>query len=100
MSTKLDIKQDLDLQDDETGKFYLFWNKYDTDNQMYGFSSIFDNIGVLEKHDCWLKNKTKVLVLSEPTEANHPKIGMILVSKIMANKIMWVGTNSLLLIDE
>lgn len=100
MSNDLKIDNEIDLEDDETGKMFLFWNPQDPIGIPYGFSSTLENIGHVLMHDCILKNKTEVLVLSEPIEAIHFKLGKLLVTRILADKIMWVGTNSLVQIDK
>jgi hypothetical protein len=96
----MDLENNIDLDDTEIGKKYLFWVPNAPDNAFLSFSSTLENIGIMEKHDCLLKNKTEVLVLSDPTEANHASMGPILVSRIMAHTIMWVATASLHIIDE
>src|SRR5271165_1371079 len=94
-----DIDNDIHLDDDdETGKFYLFWNPDGTDDRVYSFSSTLENIGI--SHDRSLKNKTKVLVLGEPIEAVHPIVGPLLVSKVMAHQIMFVGFMTLHVIEK
>ena len=97
---QLDIDNDIDLDDSDIGRFYMFWNPDHPEGQMYSFSSTLENIGVLGKHDRWMKNKTKVLVLSDPVEAHHPTMGPILVSRVMADEAMWVGTYTLHLIND
>ena len=93
----LDLENDIDLDDTEIGKKYLFWLSGYPDNIFFSFSSTLENIGI--NHDCSLKNKTEVLVLSDPMEASHPKMGPLLVNKIMAHTIMWVATVSLHIIE-
>lgn len=99
-TTTLDIDNDINIDDGDTGKFYLFWCQQDPEDKTYGFASKFEDIGHVNRHDCVLKNKTKVLVLSDPAEAIHPRLGPILVSKVMSDHIMWVGTAALHLIEE
>jgi len=94
-----DIDQSIEIDDSEIGRTYLFWCKNFPDDATFGFSSTLENIGIVEKHDCMLKNKTEVLVLSEPIEANHPQMGTILVSRIIAHTAMWVGSNALVPVD-
>jgi hypothetical protein len=89
----IDLDKEVDLEDTEIGRRFLFWNENYPDDKVFSFSSTLENIGI--KHDCDLKNKTEVMALSDPTEAYHPAMGPILVTKILAHKIMWVVTNSL-----
>jgi hypothetical protein len=94
------IEENIDLEDSEVGKMFLFWNEFYPDFSILGFSSVIENIGVLGKHDRTLKNKTEVVVLSEPTEACHASLGPILVTKILAHDTMWVPTATLKYIDK
>jgi len=87
-----DLDQDSYLEDMECGKMFLFWNEAFGDNMVLKFSSTIDNVGNTAKHDRFLKNKTLVIALSEPTEAYHLTRGPMLVTKIMAHEIMWVCT--------
>ena len=95
----LDIEDDIDSDDSDVGKRYLFWRSDRPDEETFSFSSTLENIGVLEKHDCSLKNKTEVLVLGDPTDANHLTLGPILVSRALAHKCMWLPTNCLVPIE-
>jgi hypothetical protein len=94
------LDNDISLDHSEIGKRFLFWEPVFPDDAVVSFSSTLENIGVLEKHDRRLKNKTEVIALSDPTEARHATKGPILVTKIMAHDIMWVHTWSLRWIDE
>jgi hypothetical protein len=94
------LKTDIKLDDSDIGRSYLFWIKGRPDHEQFSFSSTLENIPYKEKHDCSLKNKTEVLILSDPTESWHPLRGNFLVSKILAHKIMWVTTAWLHIIDK
>jgi len=87
-------------QPTEIGKRYLFWRPdYPTDEK-FGFSSSIDNIGVVEKHDRWLKNKTEVFIIADQTVASHPSRGPIPVIKVMAHQDMWIALESLWPIED
>jgi hypothetical protein len=96
----LDLENDLDLDDSEMGGRYLFWCQQYPDSEKFSFSSTLENIPYREKHDRSLKNKTEVLVLSDPTEAWHPMTGTILVSKIFFGSTMWIATSTLIPVDD
>lgn len=93
MTTDTIIRQETDIYNGSIGKRYLFWNRYHPDDQVFTFSSSIENIGI--DHDRALKNKTIVLVLSEPEQAYHPKVGNLMVVKAMADKSMWLPTECL-----
>jgi len=95
----LDIEDDPELDEGEIGRKYLFWRPDQPDSAVFSFSSTLSNIGQLDKHDRSLKNKTYVLVLSEPIEATHATRGPILVSKVLSNQIMWVATCTLIPVE-
>jgi len=88
------------LDDSEIGKKFIFWYPNMPDGIPFGFASKLENIGIIEKHDCELKNKTEVIAISDPTEANHATRGPILVTKVLAHTIMWVPTLSLHFVDD
>lgn len=96
----LDTDIDLDWEDSDIGRMYLFCRTDALPNDVLSFSSTLENVGQLDKHDRSIKNNTKVMVISEPVEAHHPKHGTILVSRIIAHQIMWVGTVLLFPIDK
>jgi hypothetical protein len=98
----LDLKNDLenDLDDSEVGRKYLFWRQDCPDDIVFVFTSTLENIGVIDKYDRSLKNKTEVLVLSDPVEAVHLTLGPLLVSRIFFMKAMWISTRNLIPIDE
>jgi hypothetical protein len=85
------------------GKKVLFFNTMGTENELFGFSTTLDKIGV--ELDVSLRNNTQVLILSEPLEINVPKYGgVISVTKIRADvatdyhaiiKEFWVPTATL-----
>jgi hypothetical protein len=100
MTTDLDLKPDYHIDDSEIGRRCLFWIRESPEGTPFGFASKFENIGHVDRHDCWLKNKTEVIVMSEPIEAVHPTLGKILVSKVVADKVMWVGTHALRFIED
>ncbi len=100
MTTVLDREIESDLEVPESGRVFLFWNDEFPDNAMMKFSSTLENIGNVDRHDRILKNKTRVIALSEPAEAHHLTRGPMLVTKIMAHEIMWVSTWSLHEIKE
>jgi len=92
------FKTDNDISELETGKYALFYNDYYSDDKVLKLSSSLKDIGKV--FNCQIKNKTKVLILSEPIKANHDVFGPILVSKILADKIMFAATHHLFLINE
>lgn len=94
------VKDDSFIDESEIGRRFLFWAKEFADDEVLGFASKIENIGIVEKHDCRLKNKTEVIALSEPTEARHATKGPILVTKILAHEVMWVHTWALHEIKE
>ncbi len=94
------VENDTFIDESEIGRRFLFWAKEFSDNEVLGFASKIENIGIVEKHDCQLKNKTEVTALSEPTEARHATKGPLLVTKILAHEIMWVQTWALHEIKE
>lgn len=66
------------------GKEVLFLMPAAADDQRFGYSSTLDKIG--HELDVQLKNKTVVLVISEPVVIDVPKYGgMISVTKIRAD---------------
>jgi hypothetical protein len=98
LNPEIDCEEELD--DTDIGRMHLFWIMDSPDDHSFSFSSTLENIPIRESHDCSLKNKTKVLVLSDPTEAWHPWTGPILVTRILADKAMWVATVALHLIER
>lgn len=94
------VEKEPSLDESEIGRKFLFWAKEFPDNEVLGFASKIENIGIVEKHDCRLRNKTEVIALSDPTEARHATKGPILVTKILAHEIMWVHTWALHEIKE
>jgi hypothetical protein len=84
---------DSSLEEFETGKVFLFWHPDHSNGTVLSFSSTLNNVGV--SHDRFIKNRTKVLALSEPIEAFHPTYGELLVTKILADEIMYVNTFTL-----
>ena len=75
---------------------------------MFSFSTTLEKIGY--EWDISLKNRTYVLVISEPVEINRPQYGgTISVTKIQANvaddyhtiiKEFWVPTNTLVDLED
>jgi hypothetical protein len=96
----LEIDNSIDIDDSDCGKSYLFWRQDRSDDTIFSFSSVLENIGYLEKHDRSLRNKTKVLVLGDPIEEYHKTMGLMNVSKILYNGIMYVSSHCLHPIDE
>jgi hypothetical protein len=94
------IKTYFTLDESEVGRRFVFWTPDFPEGTPLGFASKLENIGIVEKHDCQLKNKTEVIALSEPTEAHHAIMGPLLVTKILAHTIMWVPTFALHEIPE
>ena len=89
------IKTDYTLDESEIGRRFIFWTPDWPDGAPLGFASKLENIGIVEKHDCQLKNKSEVIALSDPTEARHATKGPLLVTKILAHEVMWVPTFAL-----
>jgi hypothetical protein len=94
---QLDLFIDSEIRPSKTeiGKRYMFWNKGYPDTEKFGFSSTLENIGNVEKHDRWLKNKTEVIIISDQMIANHMTMGAISVIHVMAHQTMWIATASL-----
>lgn len=86
------IETDFTLDESEIGRKYLFRNESFPPGTPLGFSSTIENIGIVEKHDCQLKNNTIVIALSDPTEAKHATRGPLLVTKVLSTQTMWVPT--------
>ena len=105
MTTDLSIENDTETYDGEIGSEWLFLNPDKPLDRVFTFASRLEDVGCREKHDCEMKNNTKVLVLSEPVEAWHPARpgdGKFLVSRVLApsHPAMWVPTACLVPIDR
>lgn len=81
------IDLDIDLKSN-FGKVVYFINDNFDKEQIFTFSSNIENVGV--RHDCKLKNYSKVLIISDIKIGNHPTVGEIDVIKVFCMKSMWV----------
>lgn len=97
---KYEIDTLLNEADTDIGREFYFWLSAYPEGYEFTFSSQLENIGDPGKHDVLLKNKTRVLVLSDPTEAYHPSRGNFLVAKVLAHTTVWLPINSLVPIDR
>lgn len=61
----------------------LFFRYDGNDDQMFGFTSTLEKVG--EEWDCEVKNKSIVIVMSDPVEMIHTKYGKMSLTKIKAN---------------
>ena len=79
-------------------KFYIFYNDFGTKDQVFKFSNSINEIGL--NNNCSMKNGSKILLLSDSKDANHPIIGPLKVNLVLSlnpidKQIMWIPSVSI-----
>jgi hypothetical protein len=83
--------------------YVIFFNSLGERGDLYKFSSLLKNIGI--EFDVEFQNESYVEVISDPVEIDHPKYGLLSVTKVRADvaldyhtimKEFWVPTICLL----
>lgn len=100
-----DIELDDELSNSPLGRKYLFWYKEYPIDKTFRFTSKIEDIPFPEKRNTVLKNKTEVLILSEPVLSLFPDGMQCQVVKVLAPCLegmtnIWIPVISLVEIDE
>lgn len=82
------------------GTQVLFFIPANSDDQVFQFSTTLDKIGY--DLDAELKNRTRVVIISDPVDVKRKQYGVMSVTKVRTrmDKELWLPTNTLVDIED